>query len=287
MNNREIIYESLNIIEKNLKTELSVQGLADKLGYSVYYFIRLFSGIIGYSPKSYILKRKITEAAEELMASDKKIIDVAYDYAFGSPETFSRAFLKQTGINPGQMKSGGRINSELLLRPLTAEKLEYIRSIPHKEPELIDFGPLHLIGMPLYYSEDMPDDLSAPWNAFVNNVNSITSRVIPERYYQVQYWFPNQDYGSVFFYIALEAQPDAGIPIQFTAKTLPAQKYLRFYHRGFSNKVGMTYEYIYNTYLPDTDYKLPHLFNFEYYPPEHKGPYDENSVSEIYIPVTV
>ena len=287
MNNREIIYESLRIIENNLRTGMSVQELSDKLGFSVYYFIRLFRGITGYSPKSYIQKRKITEAAAELAGDDRKIIDVALDFGFGSPESFSRAFQKHAGFNPAQLKTGVRLDSDKMLPPLSAEQLEFERNIPFREPELTDFGPLHLIGMPLYYQKTLPGDLSAPWNAFVNNIEAIKNRIRPEKYYQVQYWFQNQEFNSIFFFLAVEVEPSSDIPIQFTAKTLPAQKYLRFFHKGLSSRVGYTYRYIYNTYLPDTEYKLPHLFNFEYYPPDHRGPYDENSVSEIYIPVSV
>ena len=286
MINREIIYESLEIIESNLKSSMSVQDLSDRLGFSVYYFIRLFKGITGYSPKSYMLKRKLTEALLDLKHGDKRVTDAAFDYGFGSPETFSKAFQKYFGFNPGSMNADLKTDSANLMPRLSAEKLEFIRHIPDKEPELVDYGPLNLIGMPLYYNGDMPGDLSAPWNAFINNIDSIHRRIKPEKYYQVQYWFPNQDYGSIFFFLALEVTDYADIPIQFTAKTLPARKYLKFYHHGLSNKVGFTYDYIYNTYLPETDYKLPHLFNFEYYPPEHKGPYNEDSVSEIYIPVS-
>ena len=286
MNNRQIIYESLELIEDNLRRDVSVNEISEKLGFSVYYFIRLFKGITGYSPKSYINKRKVTEAVKELNTDGKKVIDAAFDFGFGSPESFTRAFQKQIGFNPGLLKQGKKPSAESLVERLTAEELENRRNQPLKEPELVDFGPLHLIGMPLYYNEEMPDDLSAPWNALVNNRSSIQYRVIPEKYYQLQYWLPNQDYGSLFFFIALEVERFGDIPIQFTAKSIPQQKYLRFYHKGLSNKVGLTYQYIYNTYLPETEYKLPHLFNFEYYPPDHKGPYDESSVSEIYIPVS-
>ena len=286
MNNREIIYESLEIIEDNINSDMNVLELSDKLGFSVYYFIRLFNGITGFSPKTYMQKRKLTEAALALIEK-RKIIDVAFDYGFGSPESFTRAFQKQFGMNPVKIKSGAELPSDKMQPRLTRENLEFIRNAPFREPELIDFGPLHLIGMPLYYSGNIPEDLSEPWHAFTNNITAISGRIIPEKFYQVQYWFPNQDYGSIFFFIALEAAAGCDIPIQFTAKTLPEQKYLRFYHKGFSNQVGHTYQYIYNSYLPETDYKLPHLFNFEYYPPDHKGPYNENSVSEIYIPVSL
>lgn len=287
MTNRQIIYESLNIIESNLKTDMSVQQVSDKLGFSVYYFIRLFRGVTGYSPKSYILKRKITEAVIDLQNVNKKVIDSAFEFGFGSPEAFSRAFNKQLGFNPGQLKNGMKPEADNLLSAITPEKLEYARLLPSQEPELVDYGPLQLIGISLYYDQDMPGDLSAPWNTLVNNRASIKHRLTPERFYQVQYWLPNQGFETIFFFIATEVAKIEDIPMPFTAKTLPAQKYLKFYHKGFSNKVGFTYDYIYNTYLPDTDYKLPHLFNFEYYPPEHKGPYSEDSVSEIYIPVSL
>ena len=287
MNNRQIIYESLNLIEDNLRKEISVQEVADRLGFSVYYFIRLFKGITGYSPKSYINGRKITEAIRDLRDGGSKVIDTAFDFGFGSPESFSRAFIKQVGFSPKQLQNGMIPETDSLVPALTAERLEFFRNRPQQEPELIDFGPLYLIGMPLYYNEEMPDDLSDPWNAFINNRDVIQHRLMPEKYYQVQYWLPNRDYNSIFFFIALEVERFGEIPMQFSAKTLPAQKYLRFYHKGLSNKVGLTYQYIYNTYLPETEYKLPHLFNFEYYPPDHRGPYDEESVSEIYIPVSL
>ena len=287
MNNRELIYKSIDMIEDSLHSEMSIQELSEKLGFSVYYFIRLFKGITGDSPKSYMQKRKLTEAALELMNNDRKVIETAFDYGFGNHETFTRAFQKQFGILPNKIKTGEKPAAANMFRRLNRERLEHIRHQPVSKPELIESEPLCLVGMPLYYNEDMLEDLSAPWNMFINNVETITARVIPEKYYQVQYWFPNQDYGSINFFIAVEVQRLSNIPIQFTGKTLPAQKYLKFQHKGLASKVGLTYEYIYNTYLPETDYKLPHLFNFEYYPADHNDPYDENSMSEIFIPVSL
>lgn len=133
----------------------------------------------------------------------------------------------------------------------------------------------------------MPDDLSDPWQTLLDNRDVIAGKKYPERFYQVQFWMPKREYESLFFFLALEVENIENIPIQFTAKTLPEQQYLRFYHRGYANQVGLTYDYIYNNYLPDTNFKLPHHFNFEYYGKESLGPYNENSVSEIYIPVTV
>jgi AraC family transcriptional regulator len=285
LSNRELIYRSLALIEENLRSDMSVYDISRRLGFSLYYFSRLFKGITGVSPKSYILHRKITESVRDVMKTDARIIDIAYMYGFGTPESFTRAFQRIMGANPSDIRKERTADRGRLLCPITREKIEHRRHVVKKEPELVEMGPIYLVGLPFYYELGQADDLSSPWQKLIENIAAIPDRIIPEKYYQVQYWFADQDEGSIFFYIALEVHSFNDIPIQFTAKVLPRQTYLKFLHKGFSNKVGLTYQYIYEEYLPETDYKLPHLFNFEYYGPEHKGPYNEESVSEIYIPV--
>ena len=285
MSNRELIYRSLTFIEENLRSDMSVYDISRRLGFSLYYFSRLFKGITGVSPKSYMLQRKITESVGDVLHTDNRIINIAYTYGFGTPESFTRAFQKIMGANPSDVRREGSADRGRLLCPITRDTIAHRQHVVKSEPELVDLGPVYLVGLPFYYELGQVDDLSSPWQKLLDNAAAIPDRIIPEKYYQVQYWFADQDTESIFFYIALEVNSYKDIPVQFTAKTLPKQTYLKFLHKGFSNKVGLTYQYIYEEYLPETDYKLPHLFNFEYYGPEHKGPYNEESVSEIYIPV--
>ncbi len=58
-----------------------------------------------------------------------------------------------------------------------------------------------------------------------------------------------------------------------------------YIHKGLACNVGLTYRYIYETWLPQSDYKLPLAYNFEYYGKNHFGPDNEESESEIYIPI--
>ncbi len=287
MKNRELIYQSLDLIEKNLRSDMTVYAVSQRFGFSLYYFSRLFKGITGYSPKTYMLNRKITESVNDVLNGDKKIIEVAFDFGFSTPETFSRAFQKIIGVNPSDIRKRGSVDKNKLSYPITKEKIELTKNIPKNEPELIDLGPLYLVGIPFYYEFTAADDLSKQWQNLTNNVSVISNRIIPEKYFQVQYWFEDQDPGSIFFFVCLEVSSFEEVPIQFTAKKLPEMKYLKFLHKGLSNKVAYTYQYIYEQYLPDTDYKLPHLFNFEFYGDQHKGPYNEDSISEIYIPVEI
>ena len=287
MNNRELIYQSLDVIEKNLKSNMSVYTVSKELGFSIYYFSRIFKGITGLTPKNYMLGRKITESVNDILNTEKMIIEIAYDYGFGTPESFSRAFQKIMGINPSEIRKSGKADRCRLVQPVTRERIERIKIKPENEPELVELGPIRLIGIPFYYELWEKDDLSNPWQNLIDNISAIPDKIIPEKYYQVQYWFPEQDQGSIFFFIALEVNSFKEIPMQFTAKTLPRIQYLKFQHKGLSNTVGYTYRYIYEEWLPESNYKLPYLFNFEYYGDRYKGPYNEDSISEIYIPVDV
>lgn len=287
MNIRDAIYTSLEMIEENLKSDMTVYAMSQKLGFSLYYFSRLFKGITGLSPKTYMLNRKISSSAGEILNSDRKIIDIAFDYGFGSPESYSRAFQKITGMNPSQLRHDRELDRSRLLQPITKDKIEHGCESCFRKPELVTLDRIQLTGIPFYYDRGTRNDFSMQWGMLMNNISMVPGRVDPGRYYQVQYWFEDQEPDSMFFFIACEVNSIKDIPVQFTAKILPAQKYLRFLHRGLSARVGYTYEYIYEKWLPETDYRLPFLYNFEYYGKDYKGPYSEESVSEIYIPVEV
>ena len=145
--------------------------------------------------------------------------------------------------------------------------------------------PLFLIGISVYDEKWKIKDLTGPWQYLLTNISRIPNRIKPEKYYQVQTWSLDEDKETISFFIAVEVENIKEIPIHFSAKKIPKQKYIMFLHKGLANKVGLTYQYIYEEWLPETEYRLPYFYNFEYYGDLHKGPCNEDSISEIYIPV--
>lgn len=287
MNNRELILSSIGTIENNLRSRISVLEISKELGFSFYYYCRLFKSITGYSPKSYILARKITESIKELIETDIRIIDLALEYGFGSSEVYTRAFNKIINKNPSEVRKDGTVNRQLLLSPITENGLKKYEHALDREPEVVFLEEIKLVGIPFYYDLSVKNDLTDPWTLLTQNISVIPNVKKPLEFYQLQFWFPDQDNDNIFFYIAVAVDKIESIPIQFTAKTIPSQTYFKFRHKGLANKVGHTYQYIYEEWLPKTDYKLSGYFNFEYYGHEHLGPYNENSVSEIYIPIEI
>lgn len=285
MNNRDIILSSITIIEKDLKNTISLAKISKECGFSYYYFSKLFKTVTGYSPKSYILARKISESVDDLLNTDQRVLDIGLEYGFGSPETYTRAFKRIMHKNPNEIRKDGQVDSRLLLKPITKETLNRFNHALDKTPELVELNERQLIGIPFYYNMSMKRDLSDLWSLFMQNLSTIPYIKKGESFYQMQYWFPDQDSDSMFCFIAVEVERIKSVPVQFVAKTIPAGTYLKFRHKGHSNQVGYTYQYIYEEWLPNTHYRLSENFNFEYYGEEHLGSCNEESVSDIYIPL--
>jgi len=286
MTNKEVILKAIDYIEKNLKEEIDVLAVSNKVCYSLYHFIRLFQSITGFSPKSYIQQRRLTEAVKDLKNTDKKIADIAYDYQFGSPETFSRAFRNHFNINPYEIRKGYALSTLPLINPISPDYIyqsDKVRSIP---PELLKLNERTLVGISFFIGENEKlNDLSKEWNRFMTEAATVRNKLLPERFYQVQYWSDIQDIEGMYFFLGVEVSKVEELNPMFVIKTIPKGNYLKFIHKGLANKVGYTYKYIYNQYLPDTGYKLTKPFNFEYYGEKCLGPYNEKSESEIFIPV--
>ena len=88
------IEKALIYIENNLHEDINLSAIAKEAGYSLYHFHRIFKGIVGDSIKNYVRKRRFTEAAKELVYTNKSIVEIGIKYGYESREAFSRAFKK-------------------------------------------------------------------------------------------------------------------------------------------------------------------------------------------------
>ncbi|WP_055666697.1 helix-turn-helix transcriptional regulator [Desnuesiella massiliensis] len=104
MNYKERIQASIEYIESNLEEKILLENLAKQVFLSKYHYHRVFHELVGETVMTYIRKRRLTEAAKELIDSNIKIVDVALKYQFGSQEAFSRAFRRMFKISPGEFR---------------------------------------------------------------------------------------------------------------------------------------------------------------------------------------
>ena len=286
MTNKGTILKTIGFIENNLKSDISVLDIASEGCYSLYHFIRLFQSITGLSPKKYLLQRRLTEALFQLKETNKKITDIAFDFQFGSHEAFTRIFSKHFGVTPSKVRNGYPVSSLPLVHPITEEYIYQSEKARNRPPEVVILDEKILAGISFFIRDDVKiSSLAKEWGQFMSELHIIKENMIGERFFQVQFWSENQDLGGLYFFIGTQVKDVSLIGPQLVFKTIPKGKYLKFTHKGLANKVGYTYRYIYNDFLPDTEYRLTQPFNFEYYGEKCLGPDNEQSESEIYIPI--
>lgn len=103
----ERLNASINYIEENLDGEICYEEASRIACCSSYYYQRMFSYITDMTLSEYIRRRRMTLAALELQNSDSRVLDVALKYGYNSPTSFTRAFIREHGINPSEAKNKG------------------------------------------------------------------------------------------------------------------------------------------------------------------------------------
>jgi AraC family transcriptional regulator len=98
---------AIDYIESNLTGTIDLDITARFVGCSSWEFQRIFSFLTHVPPGEYIRQRKLTLAAQDILTSQTKIIDIALKYGYESPTAFSRAFSKLFGMTPTSARGGG------------------------------------------------------------------------------------------------------------------------------------------------------------------------------------
>ena len=97
-------------ISEHIGEPITLKDLAQKAGYSPWHAARIFKELTGRTPFDYIRTLRLSKAALRLRDGQSKVVDVAFDFVFGSHEGFTRAFTRQFGLPP---KSYSRIKPPL------------------------------------------------------------------------------------------------------------------------------------------------------------------------------
>jgi AraC-like DNA-binding protein len=99
---REKYIDCKKMIDENISDINNLQSIANHLGIEVSGLCRIFKRYHGISPYQYILRQKMSSAAQELLHSGKLIKEVAATMGYSDPYHFSRLFKSIHGISPAK-----------------------------------------------------------------------------------------------------------------------------------------------------------------------------------------
>jgi len=117
MPKEQSLQKAMDYIETNLTRDISYYDIAREIGISVPHFYRLFKRLTGDTVGAYILRRRISLAANDLVDNNKSIVSVALEYGFESHDVFTRAFKRVYGMSPSKYRKSSTL---VPLKRLTA-----------------------------------------------------------------------------------------------------------------------------------------------------------------------
>jgi AraC family transcriptional regulator len=287
MSNIPAMFSAIEFIENNLRTEIGVADVADAVSYSLYHFCRMFNRLVHHTPYDYLMRRRLSESARELAATDKKIIDIALEYQFGSPETYSRAFKRMFGVQPYEWKRRGGPGGRPLMTRLTLRHLEHINQGDYLRPVLEERGAFRVAGLMSLVKDD-PQVPAQLWAMLGQELAGMVDTSAPRDYYGIAWYPPGwKQHGHLYhLYMAAVRVEDGETPGgALVTKRMPQSKYARFIHKGLYPDLGLTRDYIYQTWLPQSGQRLAGPFEIESYGQDFGGPGSQASEWEIYIPI--
>ncbi len=95
-------------VEQMFDGDAKLGALARAFEHSPFHFHRVFSDVVGETPKRYVERLRLERAAYRLAITDDTVLDVGLSVGFASHETFSRAFRRVIGRSPSQYRAAAK-----------------------------------------------------------------------------------------------------------------------------------------------------------------------------------
>ena len=272
----EGIQKALRYIEENLTGELEVGEIAKRAYISPFYFQRIFAALCGISLGEYIRNRRLTLAAQELTATEAKVIDIAAKYGYDSPDSFNRAFQRFHGVTPSAArKTGAQLRSYAPVKiKLTLEggnMLEY---------RIVEKPQFTVVGIRRqFHSDSSYQQIPEFWEETMGQPDFPLLGM-----YGICVDLKEHE-GAFDYYIADNYIPWQEIPAGCEALVIPASTWAVFPVRGALPKALQDVNTrMWSEWLPNcTQYRLSVNLNVEMYTPPAQNP--EDNYNEIWLPV--
>ncbi len=290
MNYYQHIERAILFIEKNLSVKIVLDDIANAACLSKYHFHRVFSSLLGETAVDYIRKRRLSKASYDLLYTDKKIIDIAFEYQFESPEAFTRSFKSVYNTTPKSYR-------EERIERILYEKQQFSKSnLSHiiygfdKSPEILEIEEKRIIGYSAITSLKN-NKIPYIWKVYQENSDKIKSRNSDNStigFYEKPPGYKIEEFSEeteLNFVYGKVVDNFSDIPENMVAGLVPGGKYAKFTHKGNVQSIRLTYVYIFGSWLPKSGQKISMNPDFEQFDERFLGPFNEKSEIDIYVAI--
>ncbi|HEY1709914.1 MAG TPA: AraC family transcriptional regulator [Rhizomicrobium sp.] len=270
---------ALWVIDRHLRTELSLGSVAEACGVSRYHLAHAFGGTTGMPVMAYVRLRRLSEAALQLAAGASNILDLAMEYGYSSHEAFSRAFRTQFGITPEAVRREATVERLPLLLPINVvqDGRTSLRVARYEDgAEMLFVG----LGQPIAFSATQA--IAALWERFSQRYEEIEPKLDPCPWGVCT----NLDDDGNFEYVcAVRVSRFAPLPKGLQKLTVAPRSYAVFVHSAHVSTIYQTYAAIWNNWLPESGRTVADAASLEAHLPAFDPRTGLGGV-EIWVPLT-
>lgn len=288
------IKEAINYMEKNLLSIESPEEVARHVNCSALYLQRGFQVLTGHNVGEYMRNRKMYMAALDLCNSDKKVIDIAFDYGYETPESFTKAFSRFHGASPSEVRCDkGKVRTFLPLKLAIS-----IQGGENMTVKIEKMGAIKVIGFTRNFEfETSQAEIPKFWNEIFSKfgkammlgtkpTNALEKAVVDNCIGEYGVCVDDSDTEGQFRYFIAGIYNGGEVPEGIELYEIPAHSWAKFDCVGpMPTALQSVNNYIWNEWLPgNEDYELDGAYNIEWYSGEGKTS-DSDYKSAIWLPV--
>ena len=258
-NNFEVIASVIDYIESHLSEDFDLDTLAEVTGYSKYHLHRMFTGLIGFSIHSYIVRRKLTEAAKRMLFSEDSILEIALDSGYESQQAFSQAFKDLYKDPPDKFRRKHEF-CPIQMKYVVDGNLSSLRSDRIMEINTVESGDICLVG---YMANTHNGFLVIPslWRKLHKLKMNIPNRIHSEFLIGLNDYSGSPSFSdkqpAFDYYAAVEVSKIDQIPDKMKSIILLAGKYVVFtFHAKSQDSLQPVADYIYKMWFLQSSCQL-------------------------------
>lgn len=259
------INKALDFIDENLSEDIKVSELADAANFSVFHFQRIYKALKAESPYDTILRRRLEKSVFYLKHHpEKKILEIAEIVGFGSVENFNRQFKERFGHPPNHLRK----NKDLLNSRIYQEDSENSfhlaydesRKLPESQfrVEILEQDERKVALIRAVFGADGSELIAAyeklmAWYEVKGLNRSLSKRhgmsiddpdTTPANHYRYDF--------------AVETDQVSQNDDSIESAVIVGGTYAVIHCQGDIQKVGQAWDYLYKTWLPNSDYVPRH-----------------------------
>jgi len=281
-----MVRRTVREIQRHLDDPPDFRALAASAFVSPYHFHRIFSAMVGESPRELGRRLRLERAAYRLRDTDAAVADVAGEAGYETPEAFIKSFVAEFEVPPSAFRSSGRACLGIRARC----------GVHYVDGGFTVFHPVHRGG------PDMK----------VEAVEMPSQRVAAVRHVG-PYWQIGKAFGELMpraqalgvtglgvaaFLDDQEAVPEeelrsvAGVLVPLDAEIgeldefwLPGGRFLKTEYLGHPSGLPQAWARLYREHIPDGGYELRDEITFEVYVSAHDAAEPETMQTDLYAPI--